>query len=462
MKILVVIILIANAFAEPPVGDSYYPDAQQQSLSQEYGPPGFTRSQNQLSSQYGPPQARSNEYLPPQRSVSQEYGVPTRSFDSSVISDGFIPNQQYGVPSARGSVADYKLPTLSQEYGLPSGRSDGFDQEYRIGSTEAQGYDAPISKISSRKSFQKHGPPARIDTSVRDLSRQYGLPKPRSQSNAKSQIAKSADLAVPQVFKARSFALQDFDVTKSIDSPLPSDSYGAPLQRSFGGVSSEYGVPRSLNSMNTAFRSQSVSQTNGHQGIDRSIAKNARFGTESYSTVSPTYGAPRLSTQYGVPSTSRSAFQKPRESYGVPNERSLNDVARSKTNAFTSSSYLPPARNAMPATEYGVPDVNGIFAGQGYSYSRNVLDELINQEPANYDFGYKVNDVHTGSDFGHTETRQENKAEGSYFVVLPDGTKQVVEYEADDQGFRPRISVEAVETQGYDENAADLSRSGPY
>lgn len=47
------------------------------------------------------------------------------------------------------------------------------------------------------------------------------------------------------------------------------------------------------------------------------------------------------------------------------------------------------------------------------------------QEPANYDFGYKVSDYITGSDFGHTESRQDNRAEGSYFVVLPDGTKQV-------------------------------------
>lgn len=47
------------------------------------------------------------------------------------------------------------------------------------------------------------------------------------------------------------------------------------------------------------------------------------------------------------------------------------------------------------------------------------------QEPANYDFGYKVSDYISGSDFGHTESRQDNRAEGSYFVVLPDGTKQV-------------------------------------
>lgn len=43
---------------------------------------------------------------------------------------------------------------------------------------------------------------------------------------------------------------------------------------------------------------------------------------------------------------------------------------------------------------------------------------------------------------------------------------QTVEYEADEGGFKPRISVEpaaSARNGGYDENAADLARSdGPY
>lgn len=58
---------------------------------------------------------------------------------------------------------------------------------------------------------------------------------------------------------------------------------------------------------------------------------------------------------------------------------------------------------------------------------RQIMTLLLwfKQEPANYDFAYKVNDYMSGSDFGHQESRQDNRAEGSYFVVLPDGTKQV-------------------------------------
>lgn len=50
------------------------------------------------------------------------------------------------------------------------------------------------------------------------------------------------------------------------------------------------------------------------------------------------------------------------------------------------------------------------------------------QEPANYNFGYMVNDYEEGTDFGHHEERQDERAEGEYHVVLPDGRKQVSYY----------------------------------
>lgn len=52
-----------------------------------------------------------------------------------------------------------------------------------------------------------------------------------------------------------------------------------------------------------------------------------------------------------------------------------------------------------------------------------------------------------------------------YFTQFP--YSQVVEYEADERGFKPRISVEPADlarSGGYDDNAADLDKSeeGPY
>nr|XP_049707537.1 pro-resilin-like [Helicoverpa armigera] len=84
------------------------------------------------------------------------------------------------------------------------------------------------------------------------------------------------------------------------------------------------------------------------------------------------------------------------------------------------------------------------------AFARNALEE-INAEPANYNFGYMVNDYQEGTDFGHHEERQEERAQGEYHVVLPDGRKQTVSYEADERGFKPQISYE--DSEGYDSNA---------
>ncbi|CAH0598660.1 unnamed protein product [Chrysodeixis includens] len=89
------------------------------------------------------------------------------------------------------------------------------------------------------------------------------------------------------------------------------------------------------------------------------------------------------------------------------------------------------------------------------AFARNALEE-INAEPANYNFGYMVNDYNEGTDFGHHEERQEEHAQGQYHVVLPDGRKQTVSYEADERGFKPQISYEDSEDlarSGYDSNA---------
>lgn len=62
-----------------------------------------------------------------------------------------------------------------------------------------------------------------------------------------------------------------------------------------------------------------------------------------------------------------------------------------------------------------------------------------------------VQDAATGNDFGHKESRQGDLAQGTYYVVLPDGRKQVVQYEADQEGYKPKISYEegAAPKSGY-------------
>ncbi|KAG6463884.1 hypothetical protein O3G_MSEX014130 [Manduca sexta] len=118
-------------------------------------------------------------------------------------------------------------------------------------------------------------------------------------------------------------------------------------------------------------------------------------------------------------------------------------------------------RNALRGYESPQARFNG---KQSYdnaaSFGRNAFDGA-NTEPAKYNFGYMVKDQE-GTEFGHHEERQEQRAQGEYHVVLPDGKKQTVNYEADEQGFKPQISYQDtdVSRSGYDNNAQLFRTNG--
>ncbi|KOB77320.1 Uncharacterized protein OBRU01_03301 [Operophtera brumata] len=77
--------------------------------------------------------------------------------------------------------------------------------------------------------------------------------------------------------------------------------------------------------------------------------------------------------------------------------------------------------------------------------------------------GLATMDGPSGNDFGHRESRESGQTEGLYYVVLPDGRKQTVEYKADQDGYKPRISYEDEEQSYYsDPQSYDGSQDGPY
>ncbi|XP_045485532.1 pro-resilin-like isoform X1 [Pieris rapae] len=59
--------------------------------------------------------------------------------------------------------------------------------------------------------------------------------------------------------------------------------------------------------------------------------------------------------------------------------------------------------------------------------------------PINYEFTYDVQDNAVSLDFGHSEKRKDDRASGSYHVLLPDGRTQLVEYEAGPDGYKPQV-----------------------
>nr|XP_023019380.1 uncharacterized protein LOC111508185 [Leptinotarsa decemlineata] len=66
------------------------------------------------------------------------------------------------------------------------------------------------------------------------------------------------------------------------------------------------------------------------------------------------------------------------------------------------------------------------------------------QYAARYAFGYRIKDAKEGNDFGHQEKRNGKNAEGSYYVLLPDGRKQKVDYFADTSGYHAKVTYEHV------------------
>lgn len=60
--------------------------------------------------------------------------------------------------------------------------------------------------------------------------------------------------------------------------------------------------------------------------------------------------------------------------------------------------------------------------------------------PPKYEYNYEVQAAEeSGAEFGHKEFRENESTKGVYHVLLPDGRMQVVEYEADENGYRPKI-----------------------
>ncbi|CAB0036658.1 unnamed protein product [Trichogramma brassicae] len=141
--------------------------------------------------------------------------------------------------------------------------------------------------------------------------------------------------------------------------------------------------------------------------------QHSQYGAPNGAAPSSQYGAPNApSSQYGAPNANAPSSQ-----YGAPNA--------------PSSQYGPPGsgQGGYPGGANGYPGGSG---SGGYDDGSN--------GPAKYEFEYTVNDPPSGNDFGHKEMRDGDLTRGVYFVLLPDGRRQMVEYEADQNGYRPKIT----------------------
>ncbi|CAK1540405.1 unnamed protein product [Leptosia nina] len=253
----------------------------------------------------------------------------------------------------------------------------------------------------------------------------------------------------------------------------PVNSYLPPGSGSGSGPSSQYGTPgvggqRGLSSQRFQNQGpgsrQSLSPEYGVPGQAAGFPRGSQRGFGQDNLPNSEYGAPnglsrqtalggvnQPQTSYGTPFQSgNNPFgarnsQRPDTSYGTPSngfqspEDFGSDGFTSRGSSRVGGRGRQPQRGS-PSSSYGTPDFGNDLDGRNENYRASGVDG--SSEPAKYQFSYQVDDAETGTQFGHSEQRDGDVAIGEYNVLLPDGRKQIVEYEADQEGYKPQIRYE--------------------
>ena len=190
----------------------------------------------------------------------------------------------------------------------------------------------------------------------------------------------------------------------------PPSSYLPPQSRNFNGnfggqPRSNYGPPQRGASRNQYAQSS--------QSANRGFAPRTNYGPPSAAAAS----AP--STNYGAPS----AGSAPSTNYGAPSAQDFNNFDNQRANSYQQA----------PSTAYGAPSDSSSYNNAGYSNGPSAGGYVNGgyEEPAKYEFQYDVQDEVAGLDFGHKEQREGSVATGKYYVLLPDGRKQVLNYKTE-------------------------------
>lgn len=93
-----------------------------------------------------------------------------------------------------------------------------------------------------------------------------------------------------------------------------------------------------------------------------------------------------------------------------------------------------PSLNFDSNTEYASKYHNYVSSTSNTSTQTNFVD--LDQKPRDYHFNYGVSDPHTGDHKAQWEVKENGVVRGGYSLLEPDGTTRIVEYIADDDGFR--------------------------
>nr|CAD7437665.1 unnamed protein product [Timema bartmani] len=437
--------LVACAVAEPPVDRQYLPPGSQEG---DYSSP---------SSQYGGPSINSGSYSNDD-GLSAEYGVPfesSRNFDSS--------------------------NSLSSEYGVPSTSSGSPSAEYNAPAPFTRNSGSSLSTSSSGRF-----------SGISRPSSQYGAPSAASSrfegaSSVSSQFwgasAPSNKYGAPSASSSRLSGASFGGSGRFGGSGSPSNTYGAPSASAsrFGGSSS---TTSGRFSGASAPSSQYGAPSTGSSRFGGSVAPaSGQFG--GFGSPSAQYGAPSVSAGGLTGSRTPSAqYGSPSSEYGAPlggyNANSLQEDPLAEMYPHLSGGRVENrlGKNTLIISNIDMsPDIPVTSNPDQHESDVFIIVKIIPsflnhivfyqtpddavpkfQEPANYNFNYEVQDAESGAEFGQEETRQDESAKGSYHVLLPDGRTLIVEYMADEEGYKPTIRYEEPAAG----NSRGVSNQGPY
>ncbi|RZB39200.1 uncharacterized protein BDFB_003130 [Asbolus verrucosus] len=92
--------------------------------------------------------------------------------------------------------------------------------------------------------------------------------------------------------------------------------------------------------------------------------------------------------------------------------------------------------------------------GLHFDYNTEYAPQYDSYKPRDYHFNYAVSDPHTGDHKSQWEVRENGVVRGGYSLLEPDGTTRIVEYIADEGGFR--AVVKKIGTALYPEHVETL------
>nr|CAH0110825.1 unnamed protein product [Daphnia galeata] len=142
---------------------------------------------------------------------------------------------------------------------------------------------------------------------------------------------------------------------------------------------------------------------------------SSNFPEESASVISPQVSPSSVNPSL---SDSSSSSRFPKDLVSTIFSSSSPDGSISSHGSTIIVAASNPSEDSPPLSR-----VPKSFSTSVYSSSS---DSSINGD---YNFSYRVNDTDTKQDFGHSENRVGNHTQGRYDVVLPDGRRQIVDYQ---------------------------------